>query len=103
MHSCYVAAQIVLLCNTTVMVNDGVCVGRHVILNEVPVLSEVEVNNLAVLCGCHPEPKAEVLIVWRTNVILNDVKKRAVLCGTVNLNHVLNWVQDLTVHIWILE
>ena len=95
MHSCYVAAQIVLLCNTTVMVNDGVCVGRHVILNEM--------NNLAVLCGCHPEPKAEVLIVWRTNVILNDVKKRAVLCGTVNLNHVLNWVQDLTLHIWILE
>jgi hypothetical protein len=45
------------------MVNDGVCVGRHVILNEVPVLSEVEVNNLAVLCGCHPAPKAEVLIV----------------------------------------
>ncbi len=103
MHSCYVAAQIVLLCNTTVMVNDDVCVGRHVILNGVPVLSEVEVKNLVVLCGCHPEPKAEVLIVWRTNVILNDVKKRAVLCGTVNLNHVLNWVQDLTVHIWILE
>ena len=63
MHSCYVATQIVLLCNTTAMVNGGVCVGRHVILNEVPVLSEVEVNNLAVLCGCHHEPKAEVLIV----------------------------------------
>ena len=80
MHSCYVATQIVLLCNTTAMVNGGVCVGRHVILNEV--------NDLAVLCGCHPAPKAEVLIVLWTNVILN---------------HVLNWVQDLMLHIWIPE